>query len=1216
MSTDNPRLAALVDCEPQEPIARVPTGKYVFEQHAREEGRGHTLPLSFAQQRLWLLDQLEPGLAVYNIARAFRITGALDVSALERAFNEIVRRHEALRTTFAAAGGQPVQVIAPHVEIPLPIVSLREGKDGEAQARQIASEEVRRPFDLARGPLMRAVLLRLTDGAHILLLTIHHIVSDGWSMSVFFEEMAQCYSAFTASRSSALSELPIQYADFASSQREQLQGAKLDGLVSYWKERLKDLPARLELPGDRPRPQIGTYGGATHTFTFDRRLTSDLKAFSRRESVTLFMTLLAGFQTLLYRWAGVEDVVVGAPIAGRPSVETERLIGFFVNTLVLRTSLVGDPTVRELLARVRETALGAYVHQDLPFEHLVELLRPERSRTQTPLFQVMFVLQNVPRREFTLPGLTLTSEHVDTGTAKFDLTVALAETPEGLTGRIEYNTDIFEVRTIERLERHFLALLAGMVDGPERRVSTLELLTPGERRELLFDWNDTATEYPRESCLHQLFERQVERAPGAVAVVDGGQALTYCELNRGANQLAHRLQAVGVGPGSLVAICVDRSASLIVGLLAILKAGGGYVPLDPRYPRERLTLMMADARVRVLLTDTRLSDCLPVPDGVLRLLLDQMDDGSNERDGDPLSLVTAEDAAYVIYTSGSTGRPKGVVVPHRAVTRLVINTNYISLHSSDVVAQAASASFDAATFEIWGALLHGARLVLIPEHVVISPTDLAAELARTRITVLFLTTAVFNMVGRECPTAFNTLTDLLVGGEVIDPTSAAAVLTNGGPQRLLNVYGPTETTTFASWHQITEAPDGERPVPIGRPLANTRLYVLDRHLQPVPIGTPGEIYIGGDALSSGYLNDPDLTSQRFISDPFSTALAARLYKTGDIGRFLANGNIEFLGRRDHQIKIRGFRVEPGEIQSTLDASPLVRESLVVAREDRSGNRRLVAYIVPAKAHSELIVKLRAFARERLPEHMVPSAWVLLEHLPLTINGKLDRAALPAPDGRHSSTVTPDRPPRDALELDLTNLWEDLLEQHPIGMSANFFELGGHSLLAARLCASIEQAFGTKLPLATFFQAATIEQQAELLRRESKDEVWPSLVPIRAGRGKPPLFCVHGVGGNILTYRDLARYLPSDQPVYCLQACGLDGKAPIHRRIEDMAGHYVAQTRQVQPHGPYAIAGMSFGGVVAFEMARQLEEQGQRVALTRVVRLAGAQAADLASAQGV
>jgi aspartate racemase len=1156
-------------------------------------------PLSFAQQRLWFLSQLNAGSAAYNITRALRVTGALDVQALGQALNEIVRRHEALRTTFRSVDGEAVQVITPPAAVPLPVTDLRTANDPRSRAVQIVADQASQPFNLSQDPLMRACLLRLGDEDHLILCTIHHIVSDHWSMGIFFKELAELYGAFTAGRPSPLPELPVQYADFASWQRKQLDGKAHDRLVAYWTERLRDLPPTLELPTDRPHPKIPTGRGAAHGFTIDRRLVSDLEAVSRQEGLTLFMTLTAALKILLHRWAGIEDVVIGAPIAGRRSIEIERLIGFFVNTLVLRTSLAGAPTVRELLARVRDTALGAYAHQDLPFEYLVELLRPERSRSHTPIVQVMFSLQNVPQTEVTLPGLALTAERIDNGTAKFDLAFNLVEAPEGLSCRIEYSTDLFDAGTIERLEKRFVTVLAGMVNHLDAPIAMLPVLDPAEERKLLVDWNDTATEYPRDACLHQIFERHAQQTPDAVAIVDGEHVLSYAELNRQANQLAQRLRAAGIRKGDLVAICLERSASLIAGLLGILKAGAGYVPLDPRSPRERLALKMQDARARVILSDTGLADRLGVPDGSLLLLLDRTDGNvSSLHHDEPRHESNAGDTAYVMYTSGSTGRPKGVIVSHRAVARLVINTNHIKFRSTDVVAQSATAAFDAATLEIWGALLHGARLVIIPHHIVVSPRDLAAELRRTQATVLVLTTAVFNMIGRELPEAFDTLTYLEAGGEVMDPLAAQAVVQRGRV-RLLNGYGPTEATTAATWYEVDATCDFARPIPIGRPLSNTRVYVLDQHLKPVPIGTPGEICIGGDGVACGYLNDPELTARRFVPDPFSADPSARLYKTGDLGRFLADGNIEFLGRSDHQIKIRGFRVELGDIQSTLETSPLVRESLVLAQDDASKGKQLVAYVVPATNDADIVAKLRLHARERLPEYMVPSAWVVLDRLPLTINGKVDRAALPAADTATAQTAAPARPPRDVLEIELLNIWERLLEQQPISVSANFFDLGGHSLLAARMAALIEQAFGVTLPLATFFEAGTIERQADFIRQQSAEKVWPSLVPIRVGGDKPPIFCVHAVGGNILTFRDLALCLPADQPLYGLQSQGLDGKTPIQTRIETMASHYVAEIQKIQPNGPYAIGGLSFGATVAYEMARQLESRGEHVALLAI-----------------
>jgi amino acid adenylation domain-containing protein len=1186
-----------------------PDRRAIFERrltHARTEQlvipailrvSGENPPLSFAQQRMWFLHQLHPDLPLYNNTRALRLSGPLDVAVLERVLNEIVRRHESLRTTFLMGDHGAVQVIAPHLAIPLAVVDLTGAADAEEEARRVAADDASLPFELSRGPLLRTTLLRLDGTTHLLLLTIHHIVSDRWSMTVFFKEVSQLYGAFRKGEASPLRELACQYADFAVWQRERMNGPAFEPHLAYWRGQLAPPHPVLELAPNRSRPMDAQkFAGGRHQFVVGKELAATLRAFSRRQRTTLFMTLLAAFQTLLSRYTGERDIIVGSPIAGRPRVETEALIGFFVNTLALRTSLADDPTVGELLNRVRQTALDAYDHQEVPFERLVELLQPERSVDHTPFFQVMFALQNVPRYELSLPELTLTSENVFTNTAKFDLLVVFVDGPDGLAGRIEYRTDILSIDTVRQIERHLVRLLEVFPDSADRRISTLPLLDTAERRRMLEEWNDTRSDYPRDHTVHGIFQERVAQRPDAIAVIDRGRAISYSDLNRRANRLAHRLQSAGVRPDELVGIFLDRSLELIVGLLAILKSGAGYLPLDSRSPRERLNWMLDDARVRIVLTDRLHAAELPASDRRLTLLLDRDEEHGGESVDNPVAEAAAEHTAYAMYTSGSTGQPKGVLVPHRAISRLLINTNYISLQPSDVVAQASICSFDAATFEIWGALLHGARLAVIPEHTILSPSDFAAELERLGVTTLFVTTALFNLMAAQRPNAFNSLTQVLFGGEAADPRAVAAVLKAGGPRRLLHVYGPTESTTFASWYQVTDVADDQRAIPIGRPLSNTQLYLLDRNLEPVPAGALGEIYIGGDGVARGYLNDETLTAQRFVPDPFNNRRDARLYKTGDLGQLRPDGNFEFVGRYDHQIKIRGFRVEPGEIEAVLQVHPAVRRALIVAREDVPGEKRLVAYIVAKESSASLIPDLQQIARARLPDYLVPTFWVLLEAMPLTPAGKLDRQALPPPDTNALQAVGGYQAPRDDLEVRLTKVWEELLRRSRIGVTDNFFDLGGHSLLAAQLCATIEKTFGARLPVASFLEGATVERQAEILRGRDMTPLWSPLVAIRAGGTKPPFFCIHGVGGNVLGFKDLARRLPLDQPVYGLQSRGLDGKGDLDFRVEDMAAHYITHVRRVQPTGPYALGGLSFGGLVAFEMARQLQQQGHEVAL--------------------
>ena len=1165
--------------------------------------RNGDLALSFAQQRLWFFDQLEPGLSAYNIPAAVRLKGPLNLAALERSLNEIVKRHESLRTTFGKVDGRPTQVIAPTLTIKLPVVDLRKlpASERETEVRRLVTAEAQRPFDLSQGPLLRGAVLRLGDEEHVGLLTMHHIVSDGWSAGILIREVATLYIAFCAGGSSPLPALRIQYADFAHWQRRWLQGEVLETQIAYWKVQLAGAPALVDLPADHPRPAVQTFRGAHQSLVLPKHLQEGFKALSRQEGATQFMTFLAAFKVLLYRYTSQDDLIVGTPIANRNRLETEGLIGFFVNALVLRTDLSGNPSFRELLRRVRGVCLGAYAHQDLPFDRLVEELHVKRDLSRNPLFQMMFVLHNASLRTVELQGLTLSPVEGDSETAHFDLTLQIADTDQGLTAAFVYNADLFEAGTIARMLGNFQTLLEAMVADPEQRLSDLPLLTETERQQLLVEWNAAKTEFPRDLCIHQLFEAQVERTPDAIAVVFEAERLTYGELNRRANQLAHHLRALGVGPEVLVAICLERSLEMVIGLLGILKAGGAYVPLDPAYPRERLAFMLKDAQAPVLLTRERLAAGLAEQDAKVICLDSGWETIARESGENPGSSTRPENLAYVIYTSGSTGQPKGVLVSHGSIAGHCRNAQRCyELDSRDVVLQFASSSFDVSLEEILPTLIVGARLVVMGTNVW-HPAEFHRKISEFGLTVLNLPTAYWQELAREWADVPELVPNIqprlfIVGGDTMLPD--ALELWRRTPVnsiRLLNAYGPTETTITATACEIAPRP-GENAtyqrVPIGRPLANRAIYILDQRGNPVPIGVQGHLHIGGAGLARGYLNRPDLTAEKFIPDPFGAEPGARLYKTGDLARYRPDGNIEFLGRADHQVKIRGFRIELGEIEAALGRHPAVREAVVLAREDAPGEKRLVAYAVADTTTDEL----RRFLKEKLPEFMVPAVVVLLEALPVTPNGKVDRRALPAPDRSRPELEKAFIAPRDDLELQLAHIWEEVLGVRPVGVRDNFFELGGNSLQAVRLFALIEKRLGKKLPLTTVFLGATVEHLAGVLRRQATPGPQSSLVAIQPGGSKRPLFLVHPAGGHVFPYVHLARLLGPDQPCYGLQARGLeDGQDP-HTRIEDMAAYYIQALQTVQPTGPYLLGGWSMGGVVAFEMAQQLHAQGQRVAL--------------------
>lgn len=1178
-------------------IKKRPAG--AARQSIPRRANGDPAPLSYNQQGLWVLNQIMPGTSLYHTPVAVRLTGVLDVTALRNALNFIVARHESLRTTFNTIDGAPAQEVAREIVIELPLIDLSTEPERvrEAAARRILERETRRPFDLSEGPLIRSLLVRVNEQEHILLVTMHHIVTDGWSVGIFQRELSCLYKAFTAAEPVALPDLPIQYPDYSSWQRRWFAGQLYESQLSYWKKQFETLPSVLELPTDHQRPNVQAsraFRSSRHTVVLSKQITADLKVLSQKQGATLFMTLLTAYEILCFRYTGEEDIVVGTPIAGRQMPETENLIGLFINTLPMRTNLGGHPSFLEALGRVKATALGAYAHQDFPFERLVKEIQPERTLAHNPLFQVMFVLQNEESHPLQLPGLSTEHFRVDHSMANFDLTLDIVERDGQLVCMFEANADLFEPDTIERLTGHFQTLLAGIVENPGQGISALPLLSDVERQQLLLEWNHTKTDYPSHKCIHELFEQQVRETPDTVALICDDRQVAYRELNEQANQLAHYLRKRGVGPDTRVGVCVERSTDMIVVLLGILKAGGAYVPLDPDYPRTRLQFMLADAQVPVLITQEALLKNLPGNTTEI-IYLDRLSEKiEGESKCNPAIVTSPEHLAYVMYTSGSTGKPKGVAVTHRNVVRLVKNTNYASFSTDEVFLQSATISFDASTFEIWGSLLNGARLALMPPGCA-SLGQLGQAIKRYQVTTLWLTAGLFHLMVDNHLDDLRGVRQLLAGGDVLSVPHVQRVLAELKDTRLINGYGPTENTTFTCCHTITGAAAVNGSVPIGRPISNTSVYILDRSMNPVPVGVQGELYIGGDGVARGYLDRPELNAERFVRDPFSRETGARLYRTGDLVRYRANGEIEFIGRIDNQVKVRGFRIELGEIELALVEHPSVREAVVVVRKD-NGDKHLAAYLAPQAGIKPSIDDLRDFLKGKLPDHMVPSVFVVLESLPLSPTGKVDRRALPSSDGLVPATVTSFAPPADELELKLKKTWERVLSKSSIGVNDNFFELGGHSLLAVRLFAQIEKSFGRTLPLATLFQSPTIKQLARVLREQGWPASWSSLVMIQGGGKRTPFFCIHAAGGNVLEYHDLARLLGPEQPFYGIQARGLNGKEEPHTSIKEMAAHYLEEMREVQPEGPYLLGGRSSGGTIAFEMACQLAAEGEKVAL--------------------
>ncbi len=1191
----------------------------------------YMFPASLTQQSLWFIDQLEPQSAAYNIPACLRISTPLDVQTLERSINALIQRHEILRTTFVAEDGQPMQVITSDLVLPLPVIDLSPLPKAErkVEALRLARDEAQRPFDLAQGPLLRILLLHLEAEENILLLTMHHIISDRWSLGIFFQELAILYKAFSTGQFSPLPELPIQYADFAEWQREVLQEDFLVEDLAYWKQHLAGSPAGLDLPSEQPRLLMPTSQGSVYRTRLPKALSDTLKELSRQQEVTLYMTLVAAFQTLLYRSTGQDDLVIGTVTAGRTRAETEALIGFFANTQVLRTDLSGNPSFDELLRRVREVILKAQAHQQLPFEYLVKELHPTRSLGQNPLFQVMLVLE--PPLPALPLGWVVTQMEVETGTSKFDLTLELEDCPEGLMCHFEYSADLFNAPTIARLAGHWQTLLEGIVVDPTRRLSELPLLTDKEYLQIIVAWNANHTEYPKDMCVHQLFEAQVERTPNTVAVVFQGEQLTYRGLNTRANQLAHYLRQLAMGPEVLVGICVERSLDMLVGLLGILKAGGAYVPLDPAFPAERLAFMLEDAQVPVLVTQQHLLTQLPAHRNKVVCLDTDAAVLAQQSEANLLSTATSDHLAYVIYTSGSTGRPKGVQILHRAVVNFLLSMReQPGLTAQDTLLAITTLSFDIAALELFLPLIVGARVIVASRETAADGAALAETLTQARVTVMQATPITWRML-LAAGWQGNPDLKILCGGEALPLDLAHQLLSRAAS--LWNLYGPTETTI---WSTLCKIEPGDDVVSIGRPIANTQIYLLDTHLQLVPVGVSGELFIGGDGLARGYLNRPELTAERFIPHPFSNEPGACLYRTGDLARYRPDGTIEHLGRLDFQVKLRGFRIELGEIETVLSQHPGVRLAVVIAREDIPGDKRLVAYLVATQAPAPAISELRSFLQEQLPEYMLPSAFVFLEAFPQTPNGKVDRLALPAPKHTRPELQEDFVAPRTSVEEAVRGIWLQILKIEQIGIHDDFFELGGDSLMAMQMISRLRRVLQIELPLARVFEARTIAKLSKIIEQVKAGDAQrklPSVLPtqnssssqgenhgptieqvvnalqsqeregsetvitaVQTVGSKRPFFFLHGDFRRGAFYCfPLARDLGSDQPFYALEPYSFDG-LQVPPTLEAMAAAHIKSLRIMQPEGPYLLGGYCNGGLVAYEMARQLHAEGQAVDL--------------------
>lgn len=1162
-----------------------------------------SMPLSFPQQSLFFLETLEGPLTVYNIADVWQLDGPLDLETLRRALEAVIERHEPLRSVFDIVDGLPAQFVQPSSAFRFPVHDLRELDEERLQAeldRRIAAE-VGTPFQLAADPMLRAQVLRITDTRQLLLLTVHHIAYDGLSQHILWRELRSFYESYCHGNGGALPELPCRFADFATWQHEECQRGQFERDLKYWQRQLEGL-SHLELPTDRVRPQWSSYRGGRQQLRLKAPLVHRLRELSRDSGTSLHITLLAAFQVLLSRYTRQTDFAIGVPISGRVNPDFESLIGMFVNTLAVRANLDGQPTFRDVVAQAHQTSMLAYEHQTVPFMKLVERMQPERIPGCNPLVQVLFQVLDVRDTE-QLGDVRATRLPTRLSGSVMDLELCLRPCGEELEGELIYCVDLFNADSVERMAGHFQNLLQGIIANPEMTVDRLPMLSAAERRLVVEEWNQTKIEYPEE-CVHRLFEQQVARRPNAVALVFDGQRMAYAELNRRANQLARCLQKLGACQESRVVIFVERSFEMIVGLLAILKAGSAYVPLDPRYPAERLAFLVEDAGASIVLTQQHLADRWDGIETQLVVLDREHSRWETESDQNLPDNLTPDNLAYMIYTSGSTGVPKGVEVEHRGIVRLLYGADYVQLDENQVILHLGALSFDVSTFEIWGGLIHGGRCVIAPPQLP-DPEELRQLLRREHVRTAWFTSALFNAIVDEHVDALQGIEQLLVGGEALSvPHIRRAQKALGSKTQFINGYGPTECTTFACCYQLPpDIPESCRSISIGRPISNTTAYILDANRQPVPVGVPGELYLGGVGVARGYLNRPELNAERFLPDTFSDRPGARMYKTGDLVRWKPDSTIEFFGRLDHQVKLRGFRIELGEIETMVARHSQVRQAVVLVREDRPGDKRLVAYIVPHAAQAAPTVsELRQDLMSRLPEYMVPATFVVLAAMPMTVNGKIDKRALPAPEMTRETGDGNYSEPRTAIERMLAAAWGQVLGIDRVGIHDNFFELGGHSLLAIRLIELVNRQSTTKIKVADVFLNRTVAELARRMtdledapRNTSDDVEWGRyLERLREGSGQRNVICV---GVNL---PGLSQSLPDDIGMWWLKLDGLHLWPHLRLDAPAQAAAYVEELQSTIPNGDLLLFGFSFGGLLAFEVARLLQDvHGRSVQLVLI-----------------
>ncbi|MDB6017608.1 MAG: amino acid adenylation protein [Pedosphaera sp.] len=1187
----------------QNPAAPTPSGINKATDTVKDAGSEHRVPLTPAQMEIWLEAQKgDHASCRYNESTTINLRGSFNAAAMREALQALVNRHEALRTVFSSQG--EYQKIQPQLQLEVTSqdLSAMASEERDMRVAELQLGEGRIPFDLANGPLVRAQIVRLAEQHHLLLLTLHHIICDGWSLSIIFKDLGELYTS--ADQRAGMPLAPaMKFSEYVARQSTPAQTSETAQSETYWLDRLSGSLPVVELPTDLLRPAVKGYNGKRVIYSLPPALYSELKRWSGQINATLFTTLLAGFEILVHRLTGQNAVLIGIPVSCQAQAGGGDLVGHCTNLLPVRSDFQGRLKLTDFIALARREVLNVCDHQHCTFSTLLQKLNLSRDPSRAPLLPVTFNVDRVLGLS-NFSNLTVTASPNPKSYLNFDLSLNVRDNGSTLQLECDFDTDLFHAETIERWLAHYQTVLEAMIKDPERLVSELPLLKPAELQQLLVEWNQTQTDYPQKT-IPELFDEQAAQTPDAIAVAFGNRQVTYGELNVRANQLANYLKECGIGADKLVGLCIERSLEMIVALLGILKAGGAYVALDPKTPMERLRFMLEDARPSVILVQSKLRQAaielamMPLQqESRVPLIVCLESDARNigrQSTGNPASMTTPASLAYVCFTSGSTGRPKGVSVPHHGVVRLIRNTNYISLSATDIFLQFAPLSFDASTFEIWGCLLNGAQLVVFPPHLS-SLAELGTFIRKRRVSVLWLTAGLFHQMVEQQLKSLRGVRKLLAGGDVLSVTHVRKALASLGEGRLLNGYGPTENTTFTCCHPITQASVAGHAIPIGRPISNTQCFILDQNLQPVPVGVRGELFTAGDGLADGYLNDQELTGRKFISNPFSRDPKARLYRTGDLARYLPDGNIEFLGRADLLVKIRGFRVELGEIEAVLQQHPGVRECVAIVREDVAAEKQLIAYFTTQREPVPANNELRAFLKEKLPDYMVPSVFMCLKSMPLTANGKVDRSALPVPDGKRSDLETGYLPPRNAVEVKLVGIWESLLGMTPIGIRDNFFDLGGHSLLAVRMFSRIEMAFGRRIPLTALFRTPTIEHIADMVRQQEGFVGQSLLVAIQEKGSKPPLFLVHGAGGGMLWgYTNLAMHLHPDQPVYGIESRGMQGQKEFGR-IEEMAAHYIAELRALQPNGPYFLGGYCFGGNVAYEMARQLHQRQESVAM--------------------